>query len=364
MPDFLSIEELIIDDSFHNYCFQKIETDILYWEQYLSNNPSQKEKIREAKEIVLGLHVMLEQKYAGNKITPDLGEQKNKSHLKVFSIKKIFRYAAAVAAIFIVILISSKMFNVTNGTSNESNEQIASNTTPPEVFFKTANGERKMITLSDSTKIWLNVASELRVDKGFGTENRDVYLIGEALFEVVHNESLPFVVHTDKYNVKDLGTIFNVKVYPGDQHSETSLIKGKVEIQFPNSTRKISLLPNQKAVVNNNDESSAKENQPSVLPLNTQVILAPLSYDHKDSAVIEIAWVQNRLEIVNENFYEMKDQLERWFNVKISIKDEAVGKYPFTATFKKENIKEVLQALQYAYHFNYKIENNEVNISK
>jgi ferric-dicitrate binding protein FerR (iron transport regulator) len=256
MPDVLSIDELIIDDSFHNYCFKKNEADIFRWEQYVNDSPSQKEKIEKAKQIVLGLHVMLKHEYAGNKISADHSEEKNKSHLKVISIKKIFRYAAAVAAIFIVILISRKMFNGTNSTSNESKEQIAFNTTSQEVFFKTDNGERKMITLTDSTKIWLNAASKLRVDKGFGKENRDVYLSGEALFDVVHNESLTFIVHTDKYNVKDLGTVFNVKAYPGDKESETSLIRGKVEIQFPNSTRKISLVPNQKAVVNNNDESS------------------------------------------------------------------------------------------------------------
>ena len=365
MPDFLSVEGLIIDDSFHNYCFQKNEADILHWEKFIQNYPSQKEKIEEAKEIVLGLHIVLQRKYAGEKTNTNLTEEKNKSRGEIFSVKKIFRYATAVAAVFIVVLVSRKIINGTHSTSNEPREQIASNITPKEALFKTPNGERKMIILSDSTKVSLNVASELRVDKGFGKKNRNVYLIGEALFDVTHNESLPFIVHTDKYNVKDLGTVFNVKAYPGDKQSETSLIKGKIEIQFANSTRKISLLPNQKAVVNNNyDESPVKEKQTPVHALNTQVVLVPLSYDQKDSAVIETAWAQNRLEIVNENFYEMKVQLQRWFNVKISIKDEAVGKYPFTATFEKENIQEVLQAFQYAYHFNYKIENNEINISK
>ena len=364
MPDFLSIEELIIDDSFNNYCFQKNEADIFYWEQFIWDYPSQKEKIEEAKKIVFGLHVMLQKKYAGEKTNTNITKEKNKSQAKIFSFKKIFRYVAAVAAIFIVALVSRKIINTSYSTSNEANSQIASNITPHEVFFKTANGEKTTIILSDSTKVSLNVASELRVDKGFGKENRNVYLIGEALFDVTHNESLPFIVHTDKYNVKDLGTVFNVKVYPGDKQSETSLIKGRVEIQFANGTPKIFLSPNQKAVVNNNVEPPVKEKQTSVHPLNTQVVLAPLSYDQKDSAVIETAWAQNRLEIVNENFFEMKDQLERWFNVKISIKDGAVGKYPFTATFEKENIQEVLQALQYAYHFNYSIKGNEISISK
>lgn len=365
MPEFLSVEELIIDDSFDNYCFQKNRADILYWEQFISSYPSQKDKIEEAKKIVLGLHVMLQREYNSEKENTDFTRRKNKSHGKIFSVKKMVRFAAAVAALLIVILISRKLFDSSHNSSKEIKGQMASNTTPGEIFlYKTANGERKMITLSDDTKIWLNAASELRVDKNFGKENREVYLSGEALFEVIHNEAIPFIVHTDKYDVKDLGTVFNVKAYASDKESETSLIRGKVEIHIYDGRRKILLSPNQKAVVNNTDESVLKENSSSKNPLNTQVVLLPLTYDQKDSAVVETAWSQNRLEIVNENFYEIKDQLERWFNVKIVIKDEAVGKYPFTATFEKENIQEVLQALQYAYHFNFSIKGNEISISK
>lgn len=364
MPGFFSIEELVIDDSFHNYCLQKKEADIFYWKKYIGDYPSQKEKIEEAKQIVLGLHVMMKEKYAGEKINSNRTEEKNKSLSKIFSIKKMVRYVAAVAAVFILIVVSKKIINVSFNTPVKSTNQIAANKLSENIFsYKTANGERKMIVLSDSTKIWLNAASELQVDKGFGKENRNVDLSGEALFYVVHNESLPFIVHTDKYDVKDLGTVFNIKAYPSDKESETSLITGKVEIQIANSTRKIFLSPNQKAVVNN-DQSPEKAKEASVHSLKTQVALLPLSYDQKDSAVIETAWMQNRLEIVNENFYEMKDQLERWFDVKIFIKDDEVGKLTFTATFEKENIQEVLQALQYAYHFNYKLKNNEITIFK
>ena len=364
MPDFLSIEELIIDDSFHNYCFQKNEADILHWEQLIQDYPSQKEKIEEAKQIVLGLHVMLKQKFAGNKIAPNLTEEKNRAHSKILSIKNIVRYGAAVAAVFFLILISKRIINISNNSTNNTIKQTATVKIPGNSdFYKTVNGERKMIVLSDSTKIWLNVASELRVDKEYGKSNRNIYLSGEALFDVIHNESLPFVVHTDKYDVKDLGTVFNVKAYAGDKQSETSLIRGKVEIQIISSTRKIFLSPNQKAVVNN-DEPLLKEKQTSLQPLNIQVALLPLSYDQKDSAVIETAWSQNRLEIVNENFAEMKDKLERWYDVKINFKDVEVSKYAFTATFEKENIREALKALQYAYHFNYSIDGDEITISK
>lgn len=363
MQDFLSVEELIIDDSFINYCFQKNKADILYWEQYARDYPFERKKIEEARQMVLGLHVMLRQKYGENSLGKAPSGIKGKLFSDTIPFKKIFRYAAAVAAVFVLVLGIRKIIPASHNAAPA--QQIAAGKVQDgKLFYKTANGEKKVITLSDDTKIWLNAGSELSVEEGYGKKNRKVYLSGEALFEVVHDESLPFIVHTDKYEVKDLGTVFNVKAYPDDKQSETSLIKGKVEIQVANSVRKILLSPNQKVVINAGGEFRIKEKETQASPEALSVTLLPLSYSQKDSAVIETAWSQNRLEIVNENFYEMKEKLERWFDVKITIEDNEVGKYPFTATFEKENIRQVLQALQYAYHFNYAIKNNEVNISK
>ena len=363
MPDHLSVEELIIDDSFINYCFQKNEADSLHWEQYVSEYPFERKKIEQAKQMVLGLHVMLKQEHAEN-MTNSFTLQKESKLSKVIPVKKIFRYAAAVAAVFVLMLAAKEWIHVSDKTTDKPARQIAANALSDSTFsYKTANGEKKIITLSDHTKIWLNVGSQLRVDDNYGKENRKVYLSGEALFDVIHDESLPFIVYTDKYEVKDLGTVFNVKAYP-DEESETSLIRGKVEIKMTNSKHSIFLSPNQKAVINGSDEPEVKEKETAKSAASPNITLLPLSYNQKDSAVVETAWTQNRLEIVNEDFYEMKEKLERWFDVKISIKDDEVGKYPFTATFEKENIQQVLQALQYAYHFNYTIKSNEVNISK
>ncbi|MEO8962161.1 MAG: FecR domain-containing protein [Ginsengibacter sp.] len=367
MPNCLSVEELVVDDSFISYCLQKNEIDILYWKQYINDFPFQRIKIEEARQMVLGLHVMLKQEHTNSGTNKHYSGEKGKSLLKINSFKKIFRYAAAVAAVLMIMLIAKALMNLSFETTNKFLKQIADDTVSIGIFsYATANGEKKVITLSDSTKIWLNVGSQLRVDEKYGEKGREVYLKGEALFDVVHDESLPFIVYTDKYVVKDLGTVFNVKAYPDDEQSETSLIKGKVEIQVVNSAQKIFLLPNQKAVINDGGklEVKRKEKEPSGSTVNPSVTLLPLSYNQKDSVVIETAWTQNRLEIVNEDFYEMKEKLERWFDVKITLQDDEAGKYPFTATFEKENIQQVLRALQFAYHFNYTIKNNEINISK
>ncbi len=73
---------------------------------------------------------------------------------------------------------------------------------------------------------------------------------------------------------------------------------------------------------------------------------------------------QMESEIVNESFGDMKEKLERWYNIKINFKDAEVDDYAFTATFEKETINDVLQVLQNAYHFNFEIKENQITISK
>ncbi|MNL37253.1 hypothetical protein D3C87_1593910 [compost metagenome] len=77
-----------------------------------------------------------------------------------------------------------------------------------------------------------------------------------------------------------------------------------------------------------------------------------------------MAWTQNRLEIQDQSFLDLKKTLERWYNVEITFKDKEVERYQFTATFKDESLTEVLYALQCAEHFQYEIKGNQIIISK
>ena len=136
-----------------------------------------------------------------------------------------------------------------------------------------------------------------------------------------------------------------------------------MQISLENDSHKTILRPNQKAVIDNSTDSlSVKGNKR--IPYRKAIAILPLSYSPTDSVLIETAWSRNRLEIINESFSEMKDKLERWYDVKIDFKDADVTRYAFTAMFEKENIEEALKALQYSYHFNYSIHGKEIMISK
>lgn len=342
MPERYEIEQLVIDDTFINYCFRRNSADMIHWEAYLAANPEEAATFAEARELVLGISLMLleEMPVTETEVVPLY--KKNNA-------RRIWAVAASVA------IVASAMFFLFR---NNSPQKIVAEQT---YIFTTALAEKRTIKLPDSSVVILNAGSELLVDKDFGRQNRSVDLKGEALFEVAGNAELPFVVKVEGYDVKVLGTVFNVTAYPGDKKSETSLISGKVEIYLKHTaTAYKTLLPREKFVI-------SKDLQPLPAPADIKapapsIKVVPLTYN-RNQVNIETAWSQNRLVFENETFGDIRQKLERWFNVQIIFEDKIVEKYTFTATFEKENINQVMKALQASYGFKYSIQEKEIKIS-
>lgn len=110
--------------------------------------------------------------------------------------------------------------------------------TPNQLAYQTVrvpSGQRVDLILPDSTHVWVNANTTVRYPLEFAEESRDVELDGEAYFEVKHNNKCPFVVHTSKMDIEDLGTKFNVDAYSGNNYQEASLIEGKVSVKMAGS---------------------------------------------------------------------------------------------------------------------------------
>ena len=248
--------------------------------------------------------------------------------------------------------------------------------------ISTRNGSKTKITLPDGSKVWLNAGSKLTYNKDFGNEVREVELSGEAFFDVVslplilptsregsekgQTAKMPFIIHTRNIDVRVLGTAFNVKSYPGDRQTETSLVRGKVEVLIHNRPEeKIILRPNEKLVVLNEEEQPARStDKPSAVKDQPIVSLSKLTYTQKDSTVIETAWVQNKLVFDNESFENVAAKMERWYNVQFEFSDVQKKQLRFTGTFENETIQQALDYMTITAPFRYSMQGNKVIIGR
>ena len=228
------------------------------------------------------------------------------------------------------------------------------------------------IQLPDGSVVRLNSSSSLTYDKNFGKNVREVNLTGEAFFDVTKDSSHPFIIHTNVIDIKVLGTAFNVKSYPNDALTETSLIRGKVEVTVKNRAQeKIYLEPNEKLVVANDNSmmnktsASQPERRTNKPDLSVKQIYSVqhITLNPVDSTIVETSWVDNRLIFQeNETFKEVALKMERWYGVKIKFKNDELKEYHFTGIFERESVLQALSALQMIEPFHYKIKNESVYI--
>lgn len=232
--------------------------------------------------------------------------------------------------------------------------------------ISTRYGLRSDIHLPDGSRVWLNSGSTLNYGKNFGNKVREVELTGEAFFDVVRNVNLPFVIHTKSMDIKVLGTQFNVKAYPNEKTSEASLIRGSIEVVLKNgSAEKITLKPNHKIVVPNEiDPLVNGPRRPDKAAIDPPYAIHNLTYEKRDSSIVETSWVDNKLVFEDESFRELAIKMERWYGASIEFSDESLQQLRFHGSFKNESLQDALHALNIGATFSYKIENNVVTISK
>jgi transmembrane sensor len=246
-----------------------------------------------------------------------------------------------IAAIMAIILAGVLMYNreaiFFNKASQLALKQVQTKAT-----------EIKTVILADGSTVKMNSGSSLKYPEHFSGDTRNVYLSGEAFFEVKKDAEHPFIVHTEQLAVTVLGTAFDVKAYQNDAFTETTLIRGKVSISLKNnSTQTFILKPNDKFTL-----ADGKAN------------LRQLSYFSGTGAdrVMETAWTNHELIYKNNSFDEIARLFERWYGVKIAFKEADLKTVKFTGHVDKETIAEALNVLKLIENFNYSIKDKNVYI--
>lgn len=236
----------------------------------------------------------------------------------------------------------------------------------------TRPGSRTKIQLPDGTQVWLNADSKLTYGNDFGINSREVNLTGEAYFDVVSNKKIPFYIHTSSIKVKVTGTAFNVRAYPGEARTETSLIHGKVEVTLNNNPDKTYYLrPREKLIVSDNMVNDSYSNTEGVMAKQARIAktvelptLKKLVYNAIDSMPVETAWVNNKLAFTDESFREVADKMERWYGLQIVFAAPELETIRFTGRFENESVSDALEAMQYTARFKFLLSGNTIIISK
>lgn len=267
---------------------------------------------------------------------------------------RLIRYKLFAVASILAIIIIAGVFGYQNSFSKNSFKQIIA-----------GKGVRKLLTLPDGTKVWLNADSRLTYDPEMTeAKQRLVTLTGEAYFDVAHDKQHPFIINANMITVKVLGTAFNIKAYPGDPKCETTLIKGSVELTINDGSKQMfTLKPSEKiALINEEDKSYTTTNDH---PRNGKTLLiehvTPMAGEDGEY-IPETSWTENRLVFENETLEDIALKLERWYNIKISITNEEAANYHFTGSFTNETIGQVLTAMQLIKPFKFKLNNNDITI--
>ena len=302
----------------------------------------------------------------------DLHTEKEDSHPLYFDVQKDVTRRNKKEKLFLSLGIFSMMglllfviFNFSKPAKKLAVDKIA------QSEISTRSGSRTKIQLPDGSSVWLNGGSKLVYDNNhFGEKLREVTLTGEAYFDVVKNKDKPFIIHANKINIKVIGTAFNVKAYPGEKNTETSLIRGSIEVTIANRKEKIMMKPNDKLIISNElialtkgDAGTKKTG--SIVADSTVIWLGRLTNAADENAIVETAWVDNKLLFDKETFEEVALKMERWYGVSIKITDVKLKSQRLTGTFEKETVAEALLALQISTPiFKYKIINQNILIFK
>lgn len=222
--------------------------------------------------------------------------------------------------------------------------QQLSVTSPDFIVFNNPAGEKASLILPDGSEVWLNAGTQLVYPEQFTGNNREVFLTGEAYFNVTKDRQHPFIVKTGSVEVKVMGTTFNLKAYFDEDKVEATLLSGAVSLSLADNdlSEPVSLVPDQRAVYKKSDRSFVLENTD------------PLIYT---------AWKEGIINCRSQRFEELTHSLERIFNVTIVILNEDLKNEVYTGKFENnESLEDILEVIQISTKMNYQTRGKVIEI--
>lgn len=372
-------DRLIENPLFFKWIYHPSEEIESYWEKYLKTNPREAARIIEFKtrfEQYLDYEdeklTEIEKRALAKRIIRQL-EKADQKQDKYLFVRNMMRYAAVALVFFMIggslvylylesrqsvelvnnsilpaqlqeplLIIDKQQIRLNEGKSEldyTNRDKIvvdkersiireSKSETPQINTLVIPYGSRSVITLSDGSIVWLNAGSRLIYPSQFVDKTREVFLVGEALFDVKKNETQPFVVKTADVKIAVKGTRFNVSAYPEDYSVQTVLAEGSVEINRNNASlfeKGVTLAPGQMAYFNKKSK-------------DTRIINVDVNH--------YTLWTEGLFNFSNTDLNRITKRLERYYNISFHFDDPLSGTIQITGKLDvTQNMSEVFEYL-------------------
>jgi ferric-dicitrate binding protein FerR (iron transport regulator) len=302
--------------------------------KYLRESLSEAEKLQviawlesneQNREFLFGLkEAYLISRWESVKGTADVDNEWKKIHTNIIEAQKInkkstlriFKQITKYAAIIIVAFGIGTIFN-----------HFLESSQPRPTTFSTGLGRSSELILNDGSKVTLNAKSTL-IYNNQSIDNREVTLIGEAVFDIKKNHDKPFYVNTSYYRIKVLGTLFNVSTYDNDDYVSTTLKRGIIQIVDTKSNKILTEL---------------KEGQRFYLDKKTGNYSINKQKDLND----DFGWYEGKLCFNDIPLKDLTNKLEREFGYSIEIKNHDIQTYRYKANIEKESIENIMRYISF-----------------
>lgn len=231
--------------------------------------------------------------------------------------------ARAAAAVLIVV----GVIYLFNKSANTAGEMVMQN------LVTTETSAQKQVTLPDGTSVWLNRESELLYPENFTQNTREVYLKGEAFFDVAHDADKPFIVHAGISKSTVIGTSFNLRAYGKEDEIRLTVVSGKVAFTLTNDREQVFVTPGNMALLERNTKKM---------------------HNGENTDLNFLSWKTNELTFNDCSMTELLATLARHYGIGFTVENEATNDCRFTGDFRGTGLDNTLQIITRAIGASYR----------
>ena len=233
----------------------------------------------------------------------------------------------------------AQIVNRNNRLTYQSADSAIRSTTIVYNELKTPRGGSYAVTLADDTQVWLNAGSTLKYPVAFTDSVRQIYLTGEAYFEVAHNGK-PFIVSSEGMDVEVLGTSFNISAYSDESELTTTLVEGSIRLST--TTHNEILVPDRQAVI------TSESNEMTVQTVKSARYTS---------------WVDGKIEFSQAPMDEVMKRLARWYDFTYAFESDAAKQFHFSARIDNtQKLSSILEMLQKTTDVKIELDENKIVI--